>query len=163
MAIKLDSDGYLDVSLLTLEEKRQIFDEFGSMLYHADKNWESEYGPFDSLEGLSRDELQEKLANTSDDLIWADVDYFYMYSYISPIDGLTLKVSGWAKIPGRQEYYENEGEVQRYLIASKPRGSEGPDCIYSLAQCACAFCEDGKIDENECEICEGNGIWEIQI
>ncbi len=162
MAIKIGDDGELDVTQLTLEEKREIFENFKQMIYDAESKWEAAYGPFETAEDSSEEEFAAKLENTPDELIWSDVNYFDQGTYQDPIEGLTVGVNGWAKLPGRQEYYEEEGQLNQYLIASKPFDETAPDCVYSFAQCLCPFCERGENDGVTCEICEGNGNWEIQ-
>lgn len=163
MAIQLNEDGELDVSVLTKKEKKSIYDKVLRMLQDADTEWNEKYGPFQLLDlnVMAKEDQQAKLDSVDDSLIWADVNYD-TGSTITPVEGLDLGINGWAKVPGRDNFRDT-GE--NFLIAKTPWAGDPYqiDPIYSFAQCVCPFCEDGEIDDEECSICEGSGEWEFDV
>jgi hypothetical protein len=161
LAYKYDPDGQLDLSELTLDEKKEILSKFIQMFWDADSKWHSDFGPFEDASDSSDEEFAEKLSSTPNSFVWADVSNFDQDESWEPIEGLTLYVSGWAKLPGQQEFYNNQGRVYQYIIGSKPH-EPFTSPVFSLAQCECPFCEGGDSEGDTCKVCNGNGEWEVQ-
>jgi hypothetical protein len=163
VVIQVGSDGELDFAALTADERKEIYDSIMKTLQTAQDNWYEKYGPFEtlSLSDMSVEEQNAKLDAVDDSLIWADVNYD-TGSSLSPVEGLTLGLNGWAKVPGRDNFSDT-GED--FLIATKPwEGSPyGFEPVYSFAQCLCPFCEDGEIEGEECNACWGNGSLEFEL
>ena len=162
MGIRGNTDGDLDLEALTPEERTSIFELALKLIQDADTVWEEKYGPFERLElsEMTLEEANSKLDEIDDSLIWTDVNYAEG-SMITPVEGLSIQVNGWAKFPGRDTL---SLPIENFLIATKPW--EGNplafDPVYSYATCYCPFCEDGEIDGEECTACWGSGEWELE-
>jgi hypothetical protein len=151
-----DEYGNLDVEQLTLDEKKEIFQKFQDVLNHRHYNYGGDTGEFEDSEGMSQEEIRQKVESMDDELIWT---HYYMITTdesvkIDLVPGLSVYVSGPAIVNG---YRESES-VSHYIFATKPPTGD-LEAFYS-AECECPFCDGGSADDEECEICEGEGMWE---
>jgi hypothetical protein len=163
MAIQLNEDGELDLTALTEEDKKAIYDKVSKVIQDADTEWNEKYGPFELLDlnEMSPEDQQARLDAVDDTLIWADVNYD-TGTTITPVEGLDLGMNGWAKVPGRDNFRDT-GE--NFFIAKTPWAGDPYHIapVYSFAQCLCPFCESGEVDGEECTICWGSGNWEFEL
>lgn len=156
MAHQLDENGYLVIDQLTLDEKKAIFLKFEETLNHRHYNYGGDTGDFEDSEGMSQEEILQKVESMDDELIWT---HYYIITTdesvkLEIVRGLSVYVSGPAIVNG---YRESES-VSHYVFASKaPTGDL--EAFYS-AECQCPFCDGGSTDGDECEICDGTGMWE---
>jgi hypothetical protein len=157
---QLNADGELDVAALTADDRRAIVVAVEKAFSDIEKEWNEKYGPFEELDlgELGQEALNARLDEVPDSLIWAEV-YYDTVSTREPVDGLTLKFKGGAKVPGR-EWVRGEN----FLIATNPWTGSPYDHepVYIFAQCLCPFCEDGEIGDEECDVCWGECNWEIE-
>jgi hypothetical protein len=161
MAIQLDEDGELDLTVLTEEDIREISDKVVKGLEAADEAWSEKYGPFDSLSlaELGQEALQAKLDAVDDSLIWVhnDVDLGIV---TTPFEGLELRGNGDGWELGRYHY---GGTEEIYAISKAPCLGDDSGPVFTYFSCQCPFCEDGEFKDEECSICFGTGSWDIEI
>ena len=159
MAHTFDSNGQLDVELLTPEEKQEIHQRFEEILNGLSDKWYSEFGPTISSNDLdvTEEDVAEKLKTLPEDLIWTD--YYYVRDVkIDVVKGLSVWVRGPAIVRGIEE----DEDVMGYLFSTKPWGeSDGEtDTVFYSAECECPFCVGGEDEGQDCVICEASGNWE---
>jgi hypothetical protein len=161
MAIQLDEDGELDLTVLTEEDIREISDKVVKGLESADEAWSEKYGPFESvsLAELGQEALQAKLDAVDDSLIWVhnDVDGGIV---TTPFEGLELRGNGDGWELGRYHY---GGTEEIYAISKTPCLADDSGPVFTYFSCRCPFCEDGEFKGEECSICFGSGSWDIEI
>ncbi len=164
MEIVFDDNGEPSFNHLTESEKREIFEKFDSALWDAESKWSSDYGPFTEtvdVFGSSEEEISDKLKGIPDNLLWALVNYFEYSEKLEIVEGLVVTIKGWAYLPGRQLFHENENHVEHYMIASQAWDTSAPQHVYVQAECLCLFCR-GQSSDTPCVICEGKGMWEAE-
>ena len=155
MSYELDENGYLDVEKLTLEEKREIYAKFVEILNQ--RRVPSEIGDTELSEDFTEEELADKIESTPDELIWTDYYILNMdeAEMLKLVEGLSVDVAGPATIHG---YREGNFPYTRYFFATNP--PLNPERVYYSAECQCPFCDHGTTENGDCEICDGEGIWE---
>lgn len=166
MSRELDDQGNLVIENLTGSDIAEILSEITDYLNEQYAAWEEQYGAIEELRlsEMGQDAITEKLDSTTDDYIWADIDYS-SGTEITPVQGLKLTVNGWAIVPGRDNF---RGEGEDFFISEKSWNESGSVSPYDLSpvfkyiNCVCPFCDgEGEFQSDECPGCEGEGSLEI--
>jgi predicted DNA-binding WGR domain protein len=161
----LDENGILDVESLSSDEILKVRDEIQDFVNNRFQDWEKRYGPFEflSADDMGRDALEKRLDGISDNLIWADANYWDGSSE-TPIEGLEVGVNGYARLPGRS-HYASASEADDFYIATVAWEGDPYQFapVYTFMQFVCVFCEgSGERDDDECPGCDGEGSMEFE-
>jgi hypothetical protein len=164
MAYEYEKDGTLKTEVLSAQERKELFEIFSKRIESLEQSWSDKYGPFEDLRfGMTAQEVDARLDEVDDSYIWSDVTY-HDSQYLEIIPGLVVYVSGWAYVAGR-DTYASENENDDYLIASKPWIGDAYDYypVFHLAKCICPFCIRGKLKDDNCDVCMGEGEMEVYL
>ena len=161
----LDENGVLDVENLSADEVLKARDKIQEFVNNRFQDWEKKYGPFEflSADDTGREDLEKRLDGISDNLIWADANYWDGSSE-TPIEGLEVRVNGYARLPGRS-HYASASEADDFYIATVPWEGDPYqfDPVYTFMQFSCVFCDgSGERENDECPGCDGEGSMEFE-